>query len=401
MVETLKRISIFLSSPSDVSDEREMAKKLVDEINLDLGYRGKYHVELLTWETHTSSGVAESAQVVISKDIGSSYDIYLGVMRSKFGTPIGDFGSGTAYEYNDALRRRNAGEDVEIMFFFFSGEIKISPVDLSQIANVFDFKAGVGKEGGVRYTEYGSLAEYSVKLRRELIHRIQDFLERNKEEAAGEDAFQVDLDRLSNYNKLIASNANAAIMVRSDSVVGKLRRATKGLEDLADRTHKMTSALSKTVKHIAAFSSPGKTPNVGSTIESINKTGNIVFSTVKFFRELMSGEWEGDFIDALSETQRIAYIALDSKIWNNSDITVLVEPLQKLRAGISGGGESLQGMVSEIDKIPMLPVSEGTNLFTSIRLHRAVSLDLKLTMDRMVEAIDETISSLVELEQRN
>ena len=50
MADTRKILKVFLASPSDLPDERRVAKLVVDEVNGLFANEFGYHVELVGWE---------------------------------------------------------------------------------------------------------------------------------------------------------------------------------------------------------------------------------------------------------------------------------------------------------------------------------------------------------------
>jgi hypothetical protein len=50
------------------------------------------------------------------------YDVYIGVLKHRFGTPTGRYGSGTEKEYRDALKRWKADGSPWILFYFSHGQ---------------------------------------------------------------------------------------------------------------------------------------------------------------------------------------------------------------------------------------------------------------------------------------
>jgi hypothetical protein len=103
MPRNLQQLRIFLASPSDVQPERLRVEKVVREMNLTLSNQG-LQLELLRWETHTFPDFGEYPQTVIQDQIGSDYDIFVGVLWSRIGTPTPRYPSGTLEEFDTAYQ---------------------------------------------------------------------------------------------------------------------------------------------------------------------------------------------------------------------------------------------------------------------------------------------------------
>ena len=87
----MKRLRIFIASPSDVSEERDIVSNVVvPEIqrifghNQLVGNKQQIELEAVRWETHAWPAIGDDAQDVINKEIGD-YDILVGIMWKRFG----------------------------------------------------------------------------------------------------------------------------------------------------------------------------------------------------------------------------------------------------------------------------------------------------------------------------
>src|SRR5262245_59131143 len=97
-------LHVFFASPSDVEDEREAARRVLDELNLTWGDMLSVRLELLHWSTHATPGVGSDPQAVINADI-PDYDIFIAVLCSRLGTPTPRANSGTEEEFDRALSK--------------------------------------------------------------------------------------------------------------------------------------------------------------------------------------------------------------------------------------------------------------------------------------------------------
>src|SRR5450759_4663688 len=97
MSEQVQKIRIFVASPGDVGKEREGLKDVVQELNTTIApYKG-LALELVKWETHATPNMGR-AQGVINSQLGE-YDIFVGLMWKRFGTPTGKAEYGTEEEF--------------------------------------------------------------------------------------------------------------------------------------------------------------------------------------------------------------------------------------------------------------------------------------------------------------
>jgi hypothetical protein len=149
MPRNAKVFDVFLSTPSDVFSEKKFAIEIVNEWNATRGRISNVHFQILTWENVVSSSVSDRPQSVINQQIGDSYDMYLGIMWHRFGTPTGVAESGTVEEFDRALDRFRNGENLRLAMLFKTSSDTIDNIDGIQLNKVKEFKERFGNEGGI------------------------------------------------------------------------------------------------------------------------------------------------------------------------------------------------------------------------------------------------------------
>ena len=92
--ETVRLIRVFVSSPGDVAEERNVLTEVVDSINQTDGQGRQVRLELFRWEDNVTTKIGPKPQKVVDSQT-PAYDIYVGIMSTRFGTPAGRYGSGT------------------------------------------------------------------------------------------------------------------------------------------------------------------------------------------------------------------------------------------------------------------------------------------------------------------
>ncbi|KAB7729938.1 DUF4062 domain-containing protein [Rudanella paleaurantiibacter] len=172
-METLKIFKCFISSPGDCKAERELCKTVIENINSGLAKHLKIKFDTFMWEDDVLPDMGASGQEIIDRYIHhSDYDIFIGIMKTRFGHPTHKAGSGTEHEFNDALNRKKESKNsMPIILFFFGSE----PVDLNQpnideIVNQFkkvqSFKKSIGEQG--LYIDFKSPSEFETSLESKL-----------------------------------------------------------------------------------------------------------------------------------------------------------------------------------------------------------------------------------------
>jgi hypothetical protein len=173
----MKHFKIFLASPSDTAKERLKTQEIVNEINKTSG-KDEYTIELFLWEENTYSAIGEDGQDVINNQ-NFDYDIFIGIMSHKFGSPTKRALSATAEEYEIALQKYKDKKVKNIMFYFNSSELPYN-IDLEQFTKVKEFKSKIQKDG-VLTKNYDKKNSFDKVLRSELILSIKDFLKKENE----------------------------------------------------------------------------------------------------------------------------------------------------------------------------------------------------------------------------
>ena len=182
----MRHFKIFLASPGDTSEERQLAEEVVAEINRTIGSRDEFHLDLLKWENNTYPSIGADGQDVISKQIGSDYHIFIGLMWKKFGTPTKRAGSGTEEEFELAYNRYSQKKDIQIMFYFNGTSIP-QDSNLEDFQKVLTFKKKIEELGAYHFT-YQNAKGFEKLLREHLTGYIKDLLkaETIMEETIGE-----------------------------------------------------------------------------------------------------------------------------------------------------------------------------------------------------------------------
>ncbi|GHS98585.1 hypothetical protein FACS189421_07450 [Bacteroidia bacterium] len=162
----MKIYRCFIASPSDTNNERNICDKVFDEINKILGKEHNFRIESLKWENDVRPSFGLDGQDVINTQIGNDFDLFVGIMYKKFGSPTTTAGSGTEEEFNNVYERYSKNDSsIEIMFYFNNeSPANLSDIDPTELANVNTFKKKVSSCGGL-YCEYNGCGDFEEKIR--------------------------------------------------------------------------------------------------------------------------------------------------------------------------------------------------------------------------------------------
>ncbi len=187
MPKDVVEITVFLASPGDVKRERAAVRTAVEEVNRTSGEHDGFRLNVKGWETHTRPAATKKgrAQDAIFGQIGP-YDIFLGIMWTRVGTPTGKAASGTIEEYEFARRQwsRRRKYKPSVMFYFRSKvATDIDRLDPEQLKQVQLFKQRVFKDGLAR--EYGTDKAFEGMMREHLTLEARAVLKRYTDDHKG------------------------------------------------------------------------------------------------------------------------------------------------------------------------------------------------------------------------
>lgn len=152
--------SVLLSSPSDLADERKVAEEVILEVSKTWGIPSGAVLRLLSWENDVAPQFGSEPQDVINKSLGENWDIYLGLMHGRFGTPTRKYGSGTEEEFDRAYRLwENDQNGRRLMFYFKKSSIDLDQIDLEQLSKVRSFQKKISLKGGL-YGEFTKTEDF-------------------------------------------------------------------------------------------------------------------------------------------------------------------------------------------------------------------------------------------------
>src|SRR5690606_19975802 len=126
---------VLIASPGDVSEERDIAVRIIQEWN-DLNSAERRLVLLpLRWETHSAPEYGKRPQEVINRQVVDHCDLLVGVFWTRIGSPTGVADSGTLEEIE-----RVANDGKPVMLYFSKSSKNPDEIDLEQLKRLREFK---------------------------------------------------------------------------------------------------------------------------------------------------------------------------------------------------------------------------------------------------------------------
>lgn len=152
--ETRRVVEVFVAAPSDAAAEKTMVLSVIGELN---DVWSKYTGVLLgslTWELSVTPGMGADAQDVVNEQIGDSYELFVGIMGDRIGSPTSRARSGTIEEYERAVGRSRSSNGCPEIFFYFR---EPGPDRGAIVSEVGEFVERVSKDG-VLYKRFSDVA---------------------------------------------------------------------------------------------------------------------------------------------------------------------------------------------------------------------------------------------------
>jgi hypothetical protein len=123
---SVRKVRIFVASPTDMSAERERVSKVVTRLNRSTARELGLVLEFTDWSTHVRPNMADRPEAVILEQLGvDTWDVFIGLLWLKFGSPPGaedpvtrlPYGSGTQEEFTLAYRSWRSTKRPSIMMY--------------------------------------------------------------------------------------------------------------------------------------------------------------------------------------------------------------------------------------------------------------------------------------------
>lgn len=172
-MELLNVYKCFISSPGDCNEERKICEQVIKEINNGLAQYLGINFKPFMWEYDVLPDMGKNGQEIIDEYIKkSNYDIFIGLMKNRFGHPTKKAGSGTEHEFNDALeRKKKSNNDIpKIIFFFGKESVDIDHPEIDKIIIqrklVKEFKSSIQDKG--LYVDFENKEGFKKQLKEKL-----------------------------------------------------------------------------------------------------------------------------------------------------------------------------------------------------------------------------------------
>ena len=171
----VKLLRVFVASPGDVHDERGIVREVIEDVNRTSGQE-KWNVLSVTgWETDARPSFGADPQFLVNEQIAdmSQYDLFVGILWSRFGTPTPRARSGTEEEFNRAVGEHRKHRRPEIMFYFRQSPTNLTTREqIAQKDKVLEFREKL--QGGGLTWDYQDIEEFRRLFHKHLVMWLKE-----------------------------------------------------------------------------------------------------------------------------------------------------------------------------------------------------------------------------------
>lgn len=354
-MKNVKQIKIFVSCPGDVTDELNSIKLIIEDINKTIGKQQAYVLELLNWKTDTYTQIGSDVQEVINNQIDKEYDILVGVIWLRLGTPTKRDKSGTVEEINRALVNL---QKEQLIYFKTEPPTDITKINPDELNKINQFKQDL-LDKGVLYHEFSSTSKFESLFRIQLTNLIFDkLLSGQKELETIKNVPKVVEDKYAHISDLIEKVENIDEQTVELDIFNSVEVAESHL-------NLVTSSLNSMSESMADW-----TANMSNRTNELNKINNIKDQRLRTSKQktiinLLANELT-DFnqritneLPNFSENFRkvgssYSNVILIAKKFNNDEVETIQESAFSLRDNAEVSLESLAELLRTIMDFPPL-----------------------------------------------
>jgi tetratricopeptide (TPR) repeat protein len=315
-VATLTVKHIFIASPRDLAEERELFPKILETINSQKAHSMRIHLQPLGWED-TLPGYGRP-QALINKDV-EKCDLFVMLVWKRWGTPPGNsrYSSGTEEEFALACRLHKKHKAPGVFLYFRDVPEAMLADPGEQLTKVLAFRARVEAKRKIFYVRYSDPDEW----RRLLTTHIARWLDGpqlglDKGQRAPSSEITDRLLQLENQVRKLATNQKDAQTKLREVAVDLARRAGKLAQE-----GRYSEAEELFAKSVQAYPQPSVLNAFGVLYARI---GSLRRAEQKFREVERAGEEMED-----KELLVIAYGNLGLVYWTRGELKRAKEKLRK------------------------------------------------------------------------
>lgn len=264
-MKDIKQIKIFISCPGDITDELNSIDVIVKEINKTFGEFSNFSIQIVHWDEDTYTDIGKDGQEVINNQI--DYDILIGILWMRLGTPTKRDKSGTVEEINRAISNP---KKQQLIYFKTATPTSLNSINTSELDDVRLFKKELTNK--LLYKEFESIEKFESLFRLNLSNLIKDkFINEQKP--------------INNTAEIILSKKEAKYQ-QIVSLINEIENPTKknlseiDVFDLNENTHECFAKISINLETLTSYINK-LTVNLNTGTNEINQINTIKDTRLK------------------------------------------------------------------------------------------------------------------------
>jgi hypothetical protein len=182
-----KKLRVFISSPSDVVEERAIVYEMVELLNRFDGIASTlgFNLEIFDWRSLFPSTIGQPQEVIINRFPPTTWDIFIGIFWHRFGSPTGNLDdrgrpylSGTEQEIDLAIKSWRNNNRPKLLLFRKTAAVSLTnEEDIEQISSVQKFFSNLPIDLGQYglYKTYSNKSEFERKIFEDLTKALLEY----------------------------------------------------------------------------------------------------------------------------------------------------------------------------------------------------------------------------------
>ena len=369
-------LNVLIASPGDVNEERDIILKVIDELNLIWSKNKNLRITPLCWEKNSYPDIGDDPQDVINKQFQDDYDIFIGVLWSRFGTPTGRANSGTEEEFDRAYAKylRNPSS-IKIMLYLKESSISFSEIDPDQISLIKNFKNKVKKNHLI--FEFTQPEEFRNLLHRHLSkHLIDwgtkwgnvegDYIDPNLGRATQEQGYFQYFNDEDGYFDIVEKTELG------------IKNGTESANKIRDLLEDYKKKISNNLEALNTYKAANKIADAGFLKRNVNNKA-MYMDGLREGLEIELSVFEENFKINIEGIRHAAVFLLESKLISPQQLENTVNLLATYKSTFSG----------------LLPLIE--NVISSISNQKRLTTKFNKAKKRLVSTLEKFHGKLIEL----
>ncbi|MDP4533378.1 hypothetical protein Q9252_14615 [Marinobacter salarius] len=373
-------ISVFVASPSDVSEERKALESVVHELNKTWSKNLNLRIDLIKWETDVHPGFGAYSQDVINEQINDEYDVFIAMFWGRIGSPTHKAASGTIEEFDRAYRKYTANKDsVDIMVYFKDQPLPPSKIDYDQLKNIQNLQSELGEKGSL-YWMFENTEDFESLLRTHLSMVAQKW---SSKYSSAHQEISTTLDiAIREEAKSIDESDDYGLLDFIEIYEDRMFDMTSALAAMTEATEKIGHQFNRRADEISALKDAGEhsDPKKARRVIKLSSDDMERYSEIMELQIKLTAESREEAFDALSKALSVYVDFKDEE--NTADLNDLEDSLMQMRDAAGGTIGGLSGFRGTVANLPRL----------TIQINKAKRRAVKV-LDTVLEEVKITVSS--------